>query len=470
MLLLLALVLTACTHATVPPYTPPSAAAPKPYPTMDTRRWQQGSGQQDTLLLPNLLLHLDLAVHPTEEWPALAVVQHPGLTDAPYRGFVRVYDPRSGGWSAALQVDVGRSTLGSDRFARVVVAVQGNGTVHAVWGSTDVTGDVRGLQTWISQSTDYGNTWSDPAPLTTGCHWPLDMAASVDGQLVVLLNCVTDAGGQVERPAVLVRQASGTWLPRQWLDIPDWYGASGAIVLRGAGPDARAVILMTGAKPDMSPGAVYMATKYLINVRDGWEIVRRTASGDLPMPNRFRNVAGTTFDRIAPDVPARAREGMIFTFTDWDAGRVYSITSLDAGTSWGPITPIVYYPDDSPDRITHAVPSYDPVADRLVVIWTCCTDDPYAPDALATPYASWSAPGDADWQPNQLPGTTSLRVPLAFDARVVGSTAGAQTANSRGAWLGWVEAQRTLTTRSLFLNTIIPPDQYPPPTPYPVMP
>lgn len=454
----------ACTHYEPPPYTGGNVTAPKPYPTMDTRRWLAGSGQQTTIRLPNILFNLDMAVHPTEQWPVLGVVQGKGLTDEPNTGFVRAYNPEQGAWGPALQIDVGESTLGPDRFARVNVAVQGNRTIHAVWGSTDTQGDIAALRTWTSSSTDYGTTWTDPVVLTKGCQWPLDMASTVDGQLVVLLNCVQ---GDTAVPAVIVRQAGGTWLPRQWIPVPNWYGASGAVVVRGAAQDARAVVMLTGPKPNMAEGTVYIATKYLINIGDGWEITQRSAQGQYPVPDRFRNATGTAFDRIQDGIPYDEREGIIFSWTDWDAGRVYTITSLDAGTSWSNITPVVYYDETNEDRVSFATPIYDPLADRLVMIWTCCTSEQFNPQASATQYASWSVPGDAEWHPNQLPGTTELRIPLAFNARVAFTTASAQTANSRTAWVGWVEAQQELNIRSVDLNTIIPVQEYPIPTPRP---
>lgn len=68
---------------------------PPPYPTMAPRRWQGGSDAQTTLFLPNTVLTTDLAVHPTEGWPAVVSVVWSG-TDDPTRVMVSVYQPQAG--------------------------------------------------------------------------------------------------------------------------------------------------------------------------------------------------------------------------------------------------------------------------------------------------------------------------------------------------------------------------------------
>lgn len=452
-------VLTSCGVPLPKPSAPVSLAPPKPYPTMDTRRWMNGTGQTSTLTLPNALLNIDISVHPTEDWPVIAATDWGGVTDEPRHAFVRVLNPETGTWGKALQMDIGQSNLGANRFARTVVAVQGNHAITAVWGSSDAPNrDVAGI--WTSSSTDYGANWSAPTKLTQECYEPLDLAATVDGQFVLLLNC---RNGETVYPALMTRRADGTWLPRQRVDAPAWYDAQGAIVIRGAGADARAVALLSGARPSMGEGTVYIAAKYLVNERDGWEVTKRTAQVDgQSVPDRFWHVQGIAFDRIAPQVPARQREGMVFTWTDRDAGHVYSITSLDAGLSWGEVESVASFAENDPTRTAFAAPAYDPLADRLVTIWTCCNAAQYDPKPT-THYASWSVPGSGTW----LPKANGPLTPLAFDSRAAYTTAIAQTANSRIGWIAWVDAQRTLNVRSFDLNQIIPVDQYPVPTPVP---
>jgi hypothetical protein len=287
------------------------------------------------------------------------------------------------------------------------------------------------------------------------------MAATPDGQLAVLLNCVR---GQAVYPAMLVRTADGRWLPLQRLAIPSWYGAEGAVVVRGDGRDARVSALLTGPTPSMAPGTVYLARKYLVNAADGWEVVKRTADTTaFPVPDRFTRPQGIAFDRTRPDVPPGQREGICFTWVDRDAGRAYALTSFDAGSTWGPIEPVVYAGDTDPQRVHFAAPAYDPAADRLVTIWTCCAGTLFVP-AASTHYASWSVPNSHQWQPNQLPGTPDPRIPLVDGARAAYTTVAAQTPNTRLTWLAWVDMQRQLEVRSLDLNQIIPLSQYPTPT------
>src|SRR5690349_18907676 len=77
LLALALLLLASCTaqppSGTVTPRSP--VPAPPPYPTMEPRRWLGGSDPRATIQLPGSTLDIHVAVHPTQGWPAIAVLQ-----------------------------------------------------------------------------------------------------------------------------------------------------------------------------------------------------------------------------------------------------------------------------------------------------------------------------------------------------------------------------------------------------------
>jgi hypothetical protein len=115
------------------------------------------------------VLALDLAVHPTEGWPAVGAVVWSGTSD-PERVMVSVYNPVARRWSIARQVDLGPSQIG--RYSRTVaMAVSSDREVHAVWGLSDpdfADGDPP-MGVWASSSADFGERWSEPIRVTEGC-------------------------------------------------------------------------------------------------------------------------------------------------------------------------------------------------------------------------------------------------------------------------------------------------------------
>jgi hypothetical protein len=149
----------------------------------------------------------------------------------------------------------------------------------------------------------------------------------------------------------------------------------------------------------------------------------------------------------------------VLSWASLDADRpgLFAMTSLDAGRSWGEVEAIHTPPADQ--ATLFAPLAYDPVADRLVAIWTCCADARW--DVVpSTHYARWSVPDSGVWLP-----AASNDPPLALGSRVAAQTVAAQPANSRRTWLAWVEQQQRIEVRSLALNQLIPVDQYPAATP-----
>ena len=169
-----------------------------------------------------------------------------------------------------------------------------------------------------------------------------------------------------------------------------------------------------------------------------------------------------SFTRLLPS--GQVSTGLIFTWSDAERAHAYSVTSLDGGLSFGPVVPIVL--DDTAAGTgaqapaVFAAPAYDPVADRLIAIWTCCTEAQYERVGV-THYASWSVPGSATWFPPLGGG----RVPSILGSRSAHRTATAQAPMSRWTWVAWVEGPNEITVRSYDLNKIVPSNHYPTPTP-----
>jgi hypothetical protein len=429
---------------------------------MEPRRWLGGSDPRATIHLPGSTLDIHLAVHPTQGWPAVAVLQRFHESRDPMQAFVRVLNPHTGQWGAAQQVDIGDSSNGTDRFGSALVGITGDGVVHAVWGGSDgpaSSPDAGGI--WTSQSGDYGQTWSAPTRLLTHCWSALDMATTPSGLIVVLASCWTLAGSDtIGHTEIAIRGADGVWLPPQRLELESW---SGAIALAGDGQDLR-ITALTIPFAQGAPTVGHLLGHYLAD-HGPWQI------DDVPLAPQGSAAPGglrwqlrhLSFTRPLPD--GRVTTGLIFTWSDFERAHAASLTSLDGGLTFGAVVPIVR--DDSVPPTTGAgapavfpAPAYDPVADRLVALWSCCQDTLYS-GVAATHYASWSVPGSDRWTP----APDAPRIPTILGSRSAHRTASAQAPMSRWVWVAWVEGDNAITVRSYELNQIIPADQYPTPTP-----
>jgi hypothetical protein len=338
-----------------------------------------------------------------------------------------------------------------DRMGSALIGITGDAVVHAVWGGSDANGGI-----WTSASRDYGATWSAPQRLLEGCLVALDMATTPSGQVVILANCGTT---QQQRAAILVRLADGTWLPPQYVPVNAW---SGALALAGDGQDLRITALtMPFAGASATTGR--LIGKYLADPGP-WQVraVPLLPAG-VADPSFMRwQPHHLSFTRLLPN--GQVSTGLIFTWSDAERAHAYSLTSLDGGLSFDPVAPIVLDDTTSGSGVeapaVFAAPAYDPVADRLVAIWTCCMEAQYE-RVPVTHYASWSVPGSAFWTP--LLGMS--RIPTIIGSRSAHRTATAQAPMSRWTWVAWVEGPNEITVRSFDLNKILPPGQYPTPTP-----
>ncbi len=408
-----------------------------PFPTMEPALVLGGSDTTTTMHLPGRQFDVKLAVHPTEGWPALVTMSRFVASTDPMQITARVYNPHTGTWNVAQQVDVGASSAGQDRFGSAVIGITGDRTVHVVWGSSD-----EGQQRiWTSQSTDFGVSWSEPVVIATGCWQPVDMATSVDNQIAVLLACYPG------RPSVVVRRGNGTWLPQQW---PGTKGQFGAIRIVGEGSDARAVAVMSELQDTRQ---VDILSKRL---SDGgaWQVqMRRVPSLPNVPPALLWQQEAVLFPR-----PNSATPGILVTWPGFEASIAYALTSLDGGQTWGEVETIVASTQGA--RVNRVVPAYDAAADRLVAIWTCCGN----PKEESSHYASWSVSGSGLWSPALAPDLANA-VPLVLGARAADDMSAAQALNSRTTWLAWVEREHQIEVRSFDLNKVVPVDQYPQPTP-----
>jgi hypothetical protein len=204
-----------------------------------------------------------------------------------------------------------------------------------------------------------------------------------------------------------------------------------------------------------------------LNDANPWQV--QSVSLDPP-PGLYAGTAsfylfrGTTFRR------PNGRDGIMFTWSVYGGNAVHALTSLDGGQSWGSVETIAAYAsdpdeDDPPPDHRWSAPAYDARSDR-VLIFLVRRDLAAVPwPGNGTHYAFWSEPGSGVWTPRQGPDAYDQVVPLISGATSASWTDTAQMANSSFVWLAWVNRWKQLQVRSLDLNLIIPPDQYPLPTP-----
>lgn len=432
---------------------PPPVPPPPAYPTMQPRRWLSGSAAMTTLRLPHTVLGIDLAAHPTEGWPALAAVVWSG-NDDPERVLLSVYQPATRAWSSARQVDVGESRLG--RYVRTAqVAVTGAGEVVAVWGMSDP--DFRDNDppsgVWSSASRDFGVNWSIPQRVATDCKAVNDLAASLDGWLAALLIC--NDGPNASRPAIVIRQPDGVWRAPELLPFQSWYYSAGALAITGSGEQAKVTGLVLSGQNELP--LAFLVGRNLASA-EPWQVQTRPITAEIGrlLTPRMWYARALAYDRTLPD--GTTAPALTFSWTESYAGGAFALTSLDGGASWGEVE-VITAPANPAELISFAAPAYDPTADRLTAIWTCCGYDQWTVNST-THFASWSVPGSGVWFPAGRTAADTERVPLITGSHSVFETVTAQAAGSRITWLAWVEQQQRVEVRSLDLNQIIPAGEY----------
>ncbi len=437
------------------PY-PTTAPTPVPHPTQRPIIINGGNALVTALELPTIH-HVDVAAHPTEGWAAVASVwtdDYHGSDGGPSRRiFVRVFNPGANAWGVARQVNPPPAENGNGYYGGVALAITGDGSVHVVWGGAFTPGK----PVWYAQSRDYGATWSPPQQIGHDCYSVANLEATPDGQLVVLALCSPPEF--LVRPGFIVRSADGTWLPQEEIAID---GRWGSLIVLGDGPDARAVALMTAAN-----GRSGFVLQKRLSDAGPWQVQSVSLE---PPPGLYASTAtaylfrGTTFRR------PNGQDGIIFTWSVYGGNAVHALTSLDGGQSWGSIETIAAYAsvsdaNDPPPDHRWSAPAYDARSDRVIMFLVRRDLDDVAWPGNGTHFAFWSVPGSGVWTPRQGPEVYEPVIPLISGATSASWTDTAQTANSSFVWLAWVNRWKQLQVRSLDLNLIIPPDQYPLPTP-----
>lgn len=429
---------------TLVPWPTPVPVEP-PYPTMVETRAGGGSGQKTTLQLPEVVLNVDVATHPTEGWAAVAAAVWSG-NDNPERAFVSVLSPTTRTWTPAHQVDIGSASLG--RYTRTAqVAITGDGTVFAVWGMSDpdFADNDPPSRVWAAESRDYGVTWSAPTPLGDDCRQVIDAAATLDGWLVVGLGC-HDGPNRVQ-PAIATRSPTGQWSLER-LPGAIWYFSEGAIALADDGGATRATVLfLSGPNGAMaSPPQALLFAKQL-GPSETWQLRAQAIdiAGGETGP-RLWHAQALVYRPTAATV-----DSLTFMFTDADRGRAYALTSQDAGRSWLP-PELVAAPMGGSEQIAFTAPAYDPASNRLAAIYTCCVAGGWSNAEASTHFLRWSTPGSGVWRE----ATAGQRVPLILGARATGQTVAAQARNAHTTWVAWIEGGSAVEVRSFDLATVLP--------------
>lgn len=423
---------------TVKPWPTPLPPA-APFPTQVALNRPATSMLDTVMQLPDAILQLDAAAHPLTGEPVVAAIASPLLTEGTPHVYVRVRHNQS--WGEVQSIDIGESSLYKHRFLSVAVTVDGNGAITVVWGATQQ--PTIGL--WASTSRDAGISWSSPTLVLPNVYGVLDMASTLDGRISVLA-LVRDP----LRPVLLQRDLDGQWSVPEPIPVPSvWYGSSGAIELLDSDtPDARVVVLVTAAKE--VPGTVYLASRRA-DMASSWQVSQRSVvveSGESLL-GRVRAVSASSG---AVNGVGRGTVAMSFAF--FDAPSLYTVASTDSGVTWGEI---VQVRTEAVQSAPYGAVAYDALAQRLVVVWTCCEDAQWGGKS-ATHYAAWADPAEQSWRPD------APYVPVISGAVSAANTVFAQAPNTSFAWLIWKEQGGSVVARAVDLNRIIPNDQYPLPT------
>ncbi len=423
----------------------PTPVPPQPpYPTMADTRAGGSSGQKNTLQLPEVVLTIDVAAHPTEGWAAVAAAVWSG-SDNPERAFVSVLHPTTRTWTPAHQVDIGISSLG--RYTRTVqVAIAGDGTVYAVWGMSDPDfsdNDPPG-RVWVAESHDYGASWSAPRSIADDCRQVADAASTLDGWLVVGLGC-HDGPNRVQ-PAIATRSPQGEWSLER-LPGAIWYFSEGAVAIAEDGGAPRAIVaFLAGPNGAMATPPRALLFSKALGTADAWQLAVR----DIDIPG-VEEGPRTWHARAVVYRPVGAgTDSVTLMFSDASQSNGYALTSQDAGRSW--LAPeLVVAPLAGGERITFVTPAYDAVRNRLAAIYTCCVEGGWSNAEPSTHFLRWSTPGSGLWRD----ATLGQRVPLILGARASEQTVTAQARNAGTAWVAWIEGGNAVEVRSFDLATVL---------------
>jgi hypothetical protein len=226
------------------------------------------------------------------------------------------------------------------------------------------------------------------------------------------------------------RSADGVWQPPEAIPIPAWYGSDGVLVLLGEGNAMQVVLVTTGGGGNSADNTLFLSRRAW-DVGN-WQIERRS----IPSLDEYSADILTHLDAIRI-----GERGMLVSFAMLGRSRIYGLTTLNAGESWGDPQVIAQIAGTFPPYLALAA---DPASERAIVFWTCCNDATFI-GAEATHYTTWGNPVRGDWHPT--PG--NLGVPFVTGAIAAADTASAQASNSHQLWLAWVEQVHQVQVRAV---------------------
>ena len=419
---------------------------PVPYPT------QPPTGRQtplnlEVLRLPDFVVGLDLAVHPTQGWPVIAAVNVPLNALGAPRVFVRAWRPDLGQWGTAQSVDT-KQTHPGQRFRSAVVTVAPSGLIHTLWGASDAPA----YALFAASSTDGGETWGAPVTVGNNYQLVLDAVTALDGTVYAL--ALRRASDHMTDAVLLRRTPDGTWAAPEPLPTgPVWFGSSGALTLLGgyAHPTLAVALTASGARP----GSAALLQRPLTGTSPAWRVQRITTTDAAGLLTHAQLLA------YPLQIDGKPAEGLTASFTRLERGAFYAANSRDAGASWGPLRLVG---TQSGGRIGAGAVAFDPEAQRLIAIWECCADATEG-NVESTHYGAWADPQTGAWSP----GPGEPVVPLISGARAAARTTLAHAPNVWTAWLAWLEDGQTVRVRAYDPDQIIPPGQYPTATAVPTV-
>lgn len=401
---------------TLAPY-PTAFPTRVPFPTRAAFQSTESESAVTVLQVSETILKVDLAVHPSDNWPVVAAVAAPFTVNDDPQALVRVFDPGTRRWHDATSMGSGPSSLARTRFRSVQIGVSGDGTIHAIWGV--VTRPRLGLMAASSQ--DHGATWSAPAPIAANTYGVLDLAVTSDGQLAALAISEQD-----QQPLLIRRSIDGSWQPPEIIPVPAWYGSQGALAIVGDGALARVVVATTGGGLGSPDNTLFLVSRLLNG--GNWQVERRQVpSPDKDDPSLLINLRAAVL----------RGERVLISFAMSGRSAGFAILATNGGQHWAAVETI--FP--STGKVAPFAGGFgDPHSDRALMIRTCCSDATFV-SAESTHTLAWGTPGRNNWQP--------AAFPFVSGATAAADTASAQAPGAQIGWLAWVENVHQVQLRGI---------------------
>lgn len=389
--------------SSVPTRTPTAVPTWTAYPKATQRPANFNSlAPQNTSNMPDFDTIGNIAVHPTEGWPAV-VWSHWSL-DFPDSGqvWVRTWSATGAGWGPAIAVTTEPVGKGAGEPA---IAIDRRGRMHVIYAKADSSA------VWYTYSDDRGATWSHAAALATpsvaGAEWAGFFQLKVDpaGQLHALYAVYDGSDGEgLDNVGYMhaTLDPSGNWSGqyRFLAGRKQWRGDLAFVQLPSG---AIRTVVMLGCNRACPHGQ-----HPIIGYQDGggaWQ--EASVSPDWRYAQENVNyVSGTGFTDRA------GRKGVCFAWGQYAASGVFVRCSFDGGQSWGAIESVIFDGGGAwgeQGNGYHPTIAYVPAANALITISTFREPGDRVPYYAVLSYRTLD---DGRWTPQRDPTAGELEAPI----------------------------------------------------------